>query len=182
MSARRQHGIAATWGFAEATLFFFVPDVFLTWLALERPKRAFVACGFALLGALLGGVAILVWGGSDAASARSTLDSLPGIHPALFERASSDLADRGTAALFTGPRLGVPYKIYALEWGALGGNLGSFLLMSVPARLLRFLLTTALASVVSRRLLARTSLRVRRLIHIGFWLTFYAWYFFKMGI
>jgi hypothetical protein len=46
---------AAVWGLAEATLFFVVPDVLLTWLAAFRPRvacKAVVAC---LAGALAGG-------------------------------------------------------------------------------------------------------------------------------
>ena len=47
--------LAALWGFAESTLFFIVPDVLLTWLALSLPRRALRACYWALGGALAGG-------------------------------------------------------------------------------------------------------------------------------
>ena len=180
VSIERDHWIASAWGLAEATLFFFVPDVFLTWGALERPKRACVACGFALAGALVGGAAMFAWGGADAESARAALDALPGIRPDMIADVRADLAEYGPVALFTGPPRGVPYKIYAVEWGALGGGLAGFLLQSVPARLLRFLLAVVIASLVRRRVLARLSLRACRAVHVAIWVAFYAWYFYVM--
>lgn len=47
--------------------------------ALERPKRAFVACGFALAGALAGGALKFAWAGANPESACTVLDALPGI-------------------------------------------------------------------------------------------------------
>ncbi len=176
MSIERDDWIASAWGLAEATLFFFVPDVFLTWLALERPKRAFLACAFALTGALVGGAAMFAWGRADIESARAALDAVPGIRPDMLAAVRVDLEEYGPVALFTGPPRGVPYKIYAAEWGALGGGLAGFLLHSIPARGLRFLLAAAIASLVRRRVLARLSLRACRAIHVAFWFAFYAWY------
>ena len=49
------NALAAIWGAAEATLFFIVPDVFLSWLALSDRRQALIACLYALLGALVGG-------------------------------------------------------------------------------------------------------------------------------
>ena len=180
MSIERDHWIASAWGFAEATLFFFVPDVFLSWVALESPKRAFVACGFALAGALVGGAAMFAWGGADAESARAALDTVPGIRPDMMAAVRANLLEHGTVALFSGPPRGVPYKIYAAEWGALGGGLAGFLLQSVPARVLRFLLAAAITSLVRQRVLASLSLRACRAVHVAFWLAFYAWYLYVM--
>ena len=35
-----QHGVAFTWGFAEATVFFVVPDAWTSAVGLRRPARA----------------------------------------------------------------------------------------------------------------------------------------------
>ncbi len=180
MSIERGNWIASAWGFAEATLFFLVPDVFVSWLGLEHPKRAFVACGFALAGALVGGTAMYAWGHADVESARSALEAVPGIRPDMITDVRSDLREFGTLALFTGPPRGVPYKIYAVEWGARGGSLTDFLLFSIPARVLRFLLAAAIATLVRRSLLARLSLRACRAVHVALWLFFYVWYFYIM--
>ena len=180
VSLERDHWIASAWGLAEATLFFLVPDVFLTWVALEHPKRAFVACLFALAGALLGGAAMFAWGEANPDSARAALDAIPGIRPDMIEAVRADLAESGPAALFTGPPRGVPDKIYAVEWGALRGNPTSFLLGSIPARLLRFGLVVAIACLVRRRLLSKLSVRGCRVVHVAVWVAFYAWYFHLM--
>ena len=66
---------AFAWGFAEATLFFVVPDVWLTLIAVRRGLRpALVACGWALAGALAGGLAMYAWGAFDTATAREALE------------------------------------------------------------------------------------------------------------
>lgn len=171
---------ATAWGFAEATLFFLVPDVLLTRSALEHPKRAYVASLFALAGALVGGTLLFLWGGLDSESARSALDKVPGIRPDMLVTVNEQLKESGPIALFQGPPRGVPYKIYAIEWGALGGSLAAFLAYSVPARLLRFWVTAALAAALRQSALRKLSLAACTRIHAGFWLVFYAWYFYVM--
>ena len=47
---RRLYVVATLWGFAEATLFFVIPDVLLSYVALSRLRPALKACGFATLG------------------------------------------------------------------------------------------------------------------------------------
>ena len=178
MRIERDYRIASAWGLAEATLFFFVPDVFLSWVALAKPKRAYIACGFALAGALVGGAVMYAWSVADAESVRRALDAVPGIRPDMIAAVRGDLEDHGPVALFAGPPRGVPYKIYAAEWGGLGGGVAGFLLYSVPARGLRFLVVALIASVLRRRVLARQSLRACRITHVAFWLVFYAWYFY----
>ena len=180
MSIERDDWIASAWGLAEATLFFFVPDVFLSWVGLERPRRAFVACGFALAGAMLGGAVMYAWSRADVESARMALDALPGIRSDMIADVRSDLEEFGPLALFTGPPRGIPYKIYAVEWGALGGGLAGFLFFTVPARVLRFLFAVAIASLVRRSVLGKLSPRACRAVHVALWLSFYAGYFYVM--
>src|SRR5690606_1189122 len=52
---RGAQGVSLLWGFAEATVFFVVPDVWISRLALSSWPAALRACGFALVGALAGG-------------------------------------------------------------------------------------------------------------------------------
>jgi hypothetical protein len=47
--------LALIWGFAEATVFFVVPDVLLTAIPVRDLRAASLACFLALLGALAGG-------------------------------------------------------------------------------------------------------------------------------
>ncbi len=167
---------ALAWGLAEATLFFIVPDVLLSWLALDRAWVAFVACLWALVGALVGGAIMYAWGGLDLAGALSVVERVPDIRPAMIEATGRQVREEGALALFLGPLTGTPYKIYALQAGA--ANLGwlPFLVASVPARLLRFVLIAGIAALVSHRLKG-TSLRARRVVHLMVWFTFYLWFF-----
>jgi membrane protein YqaA with SNARE-associated domain len=173
--------IAGVWGFAEATLFFVVPDVLVSWVALDRPRRALVACLVATAGALAGGTASFAWGRADHASARAAMEALPGISPALADRVEADLAERGLVALVVGPARGVPYKLYAAAWGANGGDLLPFLAVSVPARLARFAAIALLAAGLRAIVFARRSLATCRAIHVVAWVAFYAWYFLAMA-
>jgi membrane protein YqaA with SNARE-associated domain len=187
-SAAQPHGRrslrvpAFIWGFAEATLFFIVPDVLLTWIALQRGGRAALrACGWSLLGALLGGTLIWSFAHAGGAGAPTTLyetyDALPGISPAMIARAGDEVADRGGRALFKAALTGTPYKLYALQAGALGHHLGTFLFWSALARFGRFALSCCLALAAARGL--RTWFPPARLtwFHALFWVGFYAFYF-----
>jgi membrane protein YqaA with SNARE-associated domain len=173
--------VAAAWGLAEATVFFLVPDIILTWIALrEGISRALWASVAACLGALAGGAVLYGGAAADAGAARDILDCVPAVSPQMIAGAGDDLRRIGFAALFTGALSGVPYKIYALEAGAMHMSVLLFLLASVPARLFRFwaaiAITGAAASILGRHFSQRTLLGML----IGFWIVFYIGYFIVM--
>lgn len=174
--------IAATWGFGEATVFFFVPDIYLSLVALRDTKAGLVGCAFALGGALLGGTVMYLWGLLDVAGAEAVLDLIPAIDPHMIEGVRRSLTDSGLFAVFLGPLAGTPYKIYAVESGSLGVGLPLFLLVSIPARGVRFVLLTALAAWISRRPLAGWPLNRKRVLGILAWSGFYILYFTVKGL
>ena len=166
------------WGFAEATLFFIVPDVPLTAVAVWRGRRAaLVACAYAVAGALAGGAVIYVWVAHDQAAVVAALDRIPAIAPGMIADARNDLARLGLGALPIGAFSGVPYKIYAAAAGAVGIGPLSFLAVSIPARAARFVAAVLAASWIDRRLRRRFSSRSRFALLGGFWVLFYAAYF-----
>jgi hypothetical protein len=181
VSIGRANALASLWGFAEATVFFIVPDVQLSWLALRSPKRGLIACLFALLGALIGGSAMWMWGRFDPDAARAIFESLPAISGATIASVRQQFADSGIAGLILGPLRGTPYKIYAVEAADLGHGLAIFLAVSIPARLIRFVLVTIVAGAVSWTLRRRVSLRTVQSIHVLFWTVFYVWFFTVMA-
>lgn len=172
---------AGAWGFAESTLFFIVPDVLLSWLALRRPRLALLACIAATAGALAGGWLMYQWGGRDLAAGLEVLQAIPAIDVAMTARVGAELEMHGLPALFLGPLQGTPYKIYALQAGALGLSLPAFLLVSVPARLLRFVAVVLLVLALRRWLLPRASGRQAEAVLAGAWVAFYLAYFTLMG-
>lgn len=166
---------AATWGFAEATLFFVVPDVLVTWLALSSLRRALAAALAAAFGAVAGGAAMHTLAAHDPVTAYLLLMGIPGITERMIASANGALAEGGGAAMLAGAWSGVPYKIYAVAAGAEGWPLVSFLSVTGVVRLPRFLVAALLAAA-----LGRISGRPRTLL-AAFWILFYAAYFALAG-
>lgn len=181
MKIARTSGLAALWGFAEATVFFIVPDVLLTWIALQSYKRAFIACIWVLGGALLGGSVLWFIGSNDPDPARAVFSSLPGIDKGMIANVTSQVENDGLVALFIGPVIGTPYKLYAVEAGNLGIGLAAFLLVSIPARLMRFAFAVLFAGAIGHVLQKRFQLSVLRGMHVVAWIVFYTWYFHAMS-
>jgi membrane protein YqaA with SNARE-associated domain len=183
VSARGAEYVACAWGFAEATAFFLVPDVFLTLMACRRLRAALRATVASLLGALLGGTLMYAFGLQWPDTARFFLGHIPGISAGLIDSVEIQVRDHGLTALMLGPLRGTPYKIYAVDWGARGGNFLFFMLASVPARYIRFLVTALLANAVTLLLTPWTKRNVRTEMTIWalFWVAFYSLYFARFG-
>jgi len=174
---------ALGWGLAEATLFFIVPDVIITLIACRSLGAGLKATTAALIGALLGGSLMYGLAIISPETWRSWLIHIPAIHPPLLHRVEAQFATHGPGALLLGPALGIPYKIYAVEWGARHGNFPVFLLLSIPARGIRFLLAAFLAGNLARMLAPWTRHRAQIEIALWsiYWIGFYLFYFLHFG-
>jgi membrane protein YqaA with SNARE-associated domain len=174
--------IAALWGFFEATVFFIVPDVWISAIAMRRGwKAGALAASVACFGALLGGFVMYLWGSRNIEAARQFLDLIPAISPAMVAGAGEDLRLNGLIVMLTGAFTGVPFKIYAVEAGALKGGLIPFLMMAFAARLTRFVLAALIAAAAAQGLRRSLSERTILLLLAAFWVSFYAWYFAVTG-
>ena len=167
---------AAAWGLAEATLFFVVPDVLLTSLAVISRRRALIACAFALGGALLGGAIVFAWGLHHPQAALATLTRIPGIEDATLARVEGTLRQDGLASMFLGPWSSLPYKVYAVQSARLGFGLPAFLGMSIPARFLRFAVLVFFFHALGRTLLRTRSPKQRVAFVLALWTLFYVWF------
>jgi membrane protein YqaA with SNARE-associated domain len=130
--------IGFLWGFAEATLFFIVPDVYLGFVALFNLRRGLQVMLAGLLGAILGGSVMYLLAMNDPAGTRLLLARVPLIDAALIATVADEMHAHGLVAMLTGPIRGTPYKIYATQAGVQSIPLLSLLLMTIPARLGRF--------------------------------------------
>lgn len=160
---------AAAWGFAEALLFFFVPDVLLTGIALKDRRSALYACLAAAGGATIGGALMCLWGSASLPAVLSILERVPGISPEMIARVRAELLTDGIWAMVLGPLSGTPYKIYAAQAASTGLPLWLFVIVTPFARLPRFLITTLLASLAARLL------RTWNLSRLAYPLWFIAW-------
>ncbi len=93
---------ALIWGFAEATLFFIVPDVWLSFAGREKLSKGIRACFFALAGALIGGTLMYAWGHLHAESAFQSLEKIPGINQPVIDQAGAELEQRDTERVQVG--------------------------------------------------------------------------------
>lgn len=178
-------GVAGSlvWGFAEATLFFVVPDVIVGAVAIFSPRKAAWAGLAAVGGAILGGAILFAWAQSAEASATSAVDAVPAIHSWMFSEAGTALREHGgitvTAAAFTG----IPYKVVALEMTTQGWSLPSLMAWTIPGRGLRFGLVAGVAGLFG--FLAAGWIRRRRRLVLGVWLAIwvaiYAEYWARVG-
>ncbi|MGI9260450.1 MAG: hypothetical protein ACR2QR_00370 [Woeseiaceae bacterium] len=171
--------LAAIWGFAEATFFFFIPDVLLTHIGLwHGAKKACIAACVAVLGAVVGGMLMFLWGARDEGAALAFLDLIPAIAPDMFVTVQGQLRDYGVMGLFHGTANGIPYKIYAVQAPAQGISFISFALLSFPARLYRMLISALLAAGIGY-LTRKLSNTVRYGVFATFWIVSYAIYFYN---
>lgn len=169
------------WGLAEATLFFIVPDVLISAAALRDRALALRLCLWALGGALGGGLIMYLWGDRNVEQISQVLEHVPAIGKAMLTRVSTDLAQLGSLATFLGPLTGTPYKIYAALSPEAGISLTAFLLISIPARVIRFVLVAWVTSWIAGILLRGWSYRIRLLLLLTLWAAFYLGYFLLMS-
>jgi membrane protein YqaA with SNARE-associated domain len=169
------------WGLAEAMVFFVVADVPITLLTARAGFRAgFLASLWATGGALLGGVLLYSWAAADAAAVDRMLDLVPAVSLGQIASAKQHVAEDWVGATLVGGFSGDPYKLFAAAAGEQGVSLPAFLVVSVVARLSRFLGSAALAQALTAAL-KRYGRGTWAPWLIGlFWVGFYAWYWTRM--
>jgi len=184
MSALRKHALdiaAFVWGVAEATLFFFVPDVLLSYVGLKRGvKHAARASVFAAVGAAVGGAVMYLWSARDPIAANNAVLAVPAISEAMAERAAEDMMMNWFDATLFGPLTSTPFKLYAVIAPHAGVPLWAFALASIAARLPRFLIVSIGVALIGRALRRWLSERQLLWLLIGAWLLFYAGFFAVM--
>ncbi|MCB9757337.1 MAG: hypothetical protein H6753_02795 [Candidatus Omnitrophica bacterium] len=178
--------IAFIWAFCEATFFFIVPDVWLTWLVISKSdyKELSRAVFCATLGAIVGGIVVYQAGRFLSYSIVSGwLDQVPGISRELIASLAMQVDQNGVYSYLKGMWAGNPYKIYAFLWGAKAGNLWPWLGVSIGARAIRFIFAVLGAVVINKlgeKFIARWALR-KTMIFIIAWGCFYIFYFFHFA-
>lgn len=169
--------ISFIWGFAEATLFFFVPDIALSVIALHGIDLGLEASVYALTGAMVGGWIMYCWGRSKLDRLLSIFLKLPAIRNAELEQVKEGFEKRGIMAVLWGPLLGIPYKIYA-AYAHQFVPLFVFMLISIPARVIRFVFVVLLTPLIARWIVPNSSLPTKTIAVLSLWALFYTFYFY----
>lgn len=129
------------WAFCESLLFIIVPDVALSVVAVPFLSRALMCCVWAVLGTMVGGSLMYLWAHQYPDMAMSVLLALPAIYPEMVHDVTASMQKYGPNAMVLGPAGGIPYKIFAEQAGAMHLPFFQFLLMTIPARIIRNVIT-----------------------------------------
>lgn len=170
--------VAGAWAFAEATLWFVVPDVFAGFVVLFAPRRFARALSMVAGGALLGAL-VLTWLTIATGGIGGLLVALPGITPADMAQARGELQAQGAIALLNGPLQGLPVKIYVHEAALLGTPIpavAAFVVLNRIARVGISLVVALAAGWMLRRRIAHRPLLALAL-YVGVWVVIYASYY-----
>jgi hypothetical protein len=171
------------WGFAEGLFFFIVPDVYISLATLFSLRAGAVAWAASIAGSAVAVSVIYALSAVLGLDYIAFLQWIPGISSSMIERVGTGIATGGlpfTPLLVFG---GVPLKVYAGLAFSFGASLGSVLLWTLFARVVR--IAPAYAVVGSLRLLLARRIdrhpRAWLAVHGSFWLAFYVWYFVRMS-
>lgn len=132
------------WAFAEATVFFIVPDILIGFAALSNMRRGLRAVVVATVGATLGGLTTYLL----APQIGALLPHIPGISPAMIADAHARLVASGWPTIITAAVEGIPYKVFAIEAARIDMPLPLLLLVTPLARAWRFLLAAFVAGCI----------------------------------
>jgi len=169
--------LSVVWGFAEATLFFIVPDIVLGWESLGGWRRGTRALAAIVVGALVGGLLVYGLAAMWPEAMRNAVASVPFVRGAMFATVAEAYDGHGAAGMLLGPTSGIPYKIYAVLAPQSFGVL-SFAIFSIPARLERLALSWLVFALLGRWLapvIARHRWATAALYAL-FWAGIYAYY------
>jgi membrane protein YqaA with SNARE-associated domain len=171
------------WGFAEGTLFFVVPDVFLSLVAVIAPRLVWRHILSAVLGAVCAGALMFAWAEGNPAQAHEAVSKVPFIPQRMFDDVKTGYERRGIVTVFVGPLSGIPYKIYAIEAPGRFG-LAEFSAATAPARAWRFILVCLLFGVIASWLRRKWHNTPKQLaaIHGAAWILFYAFYWGRIAL
>jgi hypothetical protein len=176
----RGRWVAFVWGAAEASFFFLVPDILLSFVALTAPRRVWGHLAATMVGALFVGVLMFQWSAS-APVARTLVAQVPRVSTSMFKQADADLRTHGAWGAIFGPARGIPYKVYAVQAPSHPITLGAFAAASIPARVWRMLLTVAVFVAIGAALRRLGKAHWASVLHAVFWTTSITAYWLSIG-
>ncbi len=168
---------AFLFGFAEATLFFIVPDVLLCFASRKNLFKGIKASFYTLGGAIIGGLIMYYLGKNNFKLALLLVEKIPGISNELINIVHDEMSESGVVAILLGPLKGIPYKIFAIQAYGLGINIVPFIIISIFARELRFLLSTTLCYYILKGISRWKLGKYQKFWILLTWTIFYIFYF-----
>lgn len=173
---------SALWGFAEATIFFIVPDVVISAATVRCGLRAGLLAALATaIAAAAGGLLVYIVTANGILDTFLLFHRLPAISDGMILSARAALKiESWPVAMLAGSFLGMPYKIFAAAAAKAGTPLGPFLLWSIPIRLVRFVLVVGAAALLRPLFLRWLGPSLALLPIAAIWIAFYAVFWMRM--
>ena len=174
--------LAFLWGLAEGTLFFVVPDVLLSLVAMLEPRRCWKHIAAATSGSLLAAALVYGYAQQNSRRAAEAVERMPFVNSKMFSKVEASYRAHGIGAVFLAPYSGIPYKVYAVEAPPVAREL-PFLAATIPARAGRFVLVCLVFGLPAAwfRRVWNWSRRSLVAIHAMVWAVFYAFYWSAIG-
>lgn len=166
--------ISTSWGFAEATFFIIIPDVYLTYVSARDLRRGLISSFACLCGALVGGVLLFLLGTAYPESTIHVLSYIPTVDQESIQLVQRQMRS-GPVSILNGPIRGVPYKLYAATAGAQSVSFSLFLVMSMLSRYGRFFLSTVIAGAIGSVIRSNEVMGQKGLSYlvVAFWVLLY---------
>lgn len=174
--------IAIIWGFSEATFFFIVPDVYLSYAAMGGYKKALLLCIYTAIAATSGGIVVYFLSMFFPEKMFLFLDYIPAISQNTIHTAGNFIQDGVLSGMTHGAITGVPYKIFAVYAGETRISLPLFIACSFIARSLRFFIVICISALIYNMGMKNLDIKDKKFINTLFWCCFYIGYFSMMGI
>lgn len=174
---------AFLWGFAEATVFFIIPDVLLTYIAITQKNKVVVIrlLLLTLLGALAGGTVVYMTAQNHPDYVEEILMRVPSVQTYMLEHVINAMNSHPFIGLISGPLFGVPYKLFAYA-APHYMTIWMFIICSIPARLFRFIIVTTLAYYLSHHIFKQLKHATKIIIWLIVWIIVYIIYFGIHGL
>lgn len=172
---------AALWGLAEAIWFFISPEVWLSFVTVQKGWRRAILVGvYALVGTLIGGIIMYLWSRESPVTVEQFLLTSPRVSSEEIQSVRRLFSEQGTWAFLQAAFTGIPYKELASQapWHF---SLPLFVVFSFGVRVFRSALMIALVHVLCGTLLRRWTMHKRRGLLCVFWGVFYFVYFFFLS-
>lgn len=169
------------WGFSEGIVFFIVPDIIITFVALFSFRKSFKVMIAVLTGSIISGILMYYFGLINFEMVKALVVRVPFVSESMFISTHQDFEALGIWALLKGPMSGIPYKVYSIQSSAYASIL-SFVIVSIPARLERLMLTWfmfAFGGYLFRRKIKENQVMAIR-IHSVYWIIIYVLYWIRI--
>ena len=168
---------AFLWGVAEGSFFFIVPDVIITAAALFSPRKSWKHVVAVLTGSLIAGSALFYWSTSDPEKSLNTVMQVPFVRQKMVTKVKEEFKQHGAFALCLGPSSGIPYKLYSVLAPSYT-TFTKFIIVSIPARLERFIITWILFACLGALLrhYNKETEKSSLIIFTAYWMAVYIYY------